>query len=301
MGNEGESLGMPSIAVVGPGAIGGTLAAWLSVVPGNAVSICARTSFEKLEVETPSGVLSSMPKVFTDASQVTPVDWVLVATKAYHIEGAAQWIERLCGKDTMVAVAQNGVEHIANLKSFVSAERIIPVVIDCPAERQAPGVILQRAPVLMTIPEGENSSRFAALFPEEGFSIVCTNDWTTAAWKKLCNNCGGAVSALLNQPANVVRDPFAADIMRALVRECILVGRAEGVSVDDSIVEDIVASQASAPDGAMNSIHADLVAKRPMEWDARNGVVVRLGQKHGIETPCNAMAANILRTIEANQ
>lgn len=151
---------------------------------------------------------------------------------------------------------------------------------------------MERSPVLMTISEGENSTRFAALFPQEGFSIMHTNDWTTAAWMKLCNNCGGAVSALLNQSANLVRDPFAADIMRALVRECILVGRVEGASIDGSIVEDIVASQASAPDGAMNSIHADLVAKRPMEWDARNGVVVRLGKKHGIDTPCNTMAAN---------
>jgi 2-dehydropantoate 2-reductase len=31
-----------------------------------------------------------------------------------------------------------------------------------------------------------------------------------------------------------------------------------------------------------------------MEIDARNGVIVRLGEKHGIETPLNRMAAAVL-------
>ena len=34
-----------------------------------------------------------------------------------------------------------------------------------------------------------------------------------------------------------------------------------------------------------------------MEIDARNGVIVRLGRKHGIPTPYNQMAVALLETM----
>lgn len=289
---------MPTIAIIGPGAIGGTLAAWLSTQPENKVSICARTSFDALHVETPFGTLDTTPTVFTDPAQTTQVDWVIVATKAYQVTSIEPWLKQLCHADTKVAIAQNGVEHISNLTPFIPEERIVPVIIDCPAERSGPGEILQRAAILMTVPDNALSQEFTNLFPQENITITLTNDWITAAWKKLCTNSSGAISALVDQSANIASNPIAADVMRNLIRECIAVGRAEGATIDDSIIEEVVTSQSAAPDGAMNSIHADFVAKRPMEWNARNGVIARLGKKHGIATPCNEMAAHILSVVE---
>lgn len=290
---------MTKIAIIGPGAIGGTLAAWLSTQPELEVSICARTPFKTLTVDSPFGVMESVPRVVTEPDSVEKVDWILVATKTYHVESVGKWIQPLSRPETMVAVVQNGVEHIANFSSMVPEERIVPVIIDCPAERSEPGRILQRAPVKMTVPQGVAGERFFSLFPPEKMTLVLSEDWTTEAWKKLCINCGGAVSALLNQPANVVRDAHAASVMKNLIRECLAVARAEGAAIEDSIAEEIVAGQAAAPNGAMNSIHADLVAKRPMEWDARNGVVVRRGKQHGVATPFNQMTVDLLRALEA--
>lgn len=294
---------MTTIAIIGPGAIGGTLAAWLNTQSSNEIFICARSSFEMLSVDTPFGKLESTPTVFTNPAQVTQVDWVIVTTKAYQVAAIEPWLKPLCHANTKVAIAQNGVEHIANLAPFIPVERIIPVIIDCPAERHAPGKITQHAGILMTVPDNKLSQQFAKLFstddvPNDSIRITLTNQWTTAAWKKLCINSPGAVSALVNQPGNIARKPEAASLMRNLIRECIAVGRAEGASIDDAIIEQVVASQCTAPDGSMNSLHADLVANRPMEWDARNGVIVRLGKKHGISTPYNEMAAQILSLIE---
>ncbi|MDF2117959.1 ketopantoate reductase C-terminal domain-containing protein [Roseiarcaceae bacterium H3SJ34-1] len=50
-----------------------------------------------------------------------------------------------------------------------------------------------------------------------------------------------------------------------------------------------VAGAADTPGDAINSLHADLLAGCPVEIDARNGAVVRLGRKHGIATPVNGM------------
>ena len=59
---------MTSIAIVGPGAIGGTLAAWLAQNPNFDVTVCARSPMADLVVETPEGTIKAAPKVLTDAS-----------------------------------------------------------------------------------------------------------------------------------------------------------------------------------------------------------------------------------------
>lgn len=83
---------MTTIAVIGPGAIGGTIAAWLAQNPALSVTICARTPFDHIEVETPSGPITAHPEVLTDPASARPVDWVMVATKTYDVNGAAPWL-----------------------------------------------------------------------------------------------------------------------------------------------------------------------------------------------------------------
>lgn len=289
---------MKKIAIIGPGAIGGTLAAWLTTQSNNQIFICARSAFDTLSVDTPFGKLNSTPTIFTTASQAPQVDWVIVTTKAYQVASIEPWLKQLCHADTKIATAQNGVEHIANLTPFIAKERIVPVIIDCPSERSEPGKIVQKGNILMTVPDNKLSLQFAKLFPTDNITITLTDDWISAAWKKLCINSSGAISTIANLPANIASNPKAANLMQNLISECIAVGRAEGATIDDSIIEQVIASQSAAPDEATNSMHADLVAKRPMEWDARNGVITRLGKKHGIPTPYNEMASQLLSLIE---
>ncbi len=289
---------MPTLAIIGPGAIGGTLASFLLENPQNAVSICARTPFEKLEVTTSGQTSSHAVSVHTDHSQASPVDWIVIATKTYQITQAASWFSSLSGPQTRIAVVQNGVEHLANLTPYFPADRIVPVIIDCPAERKSHGQIIRHGDVRIDVPNTPESADFAALFDDPAVTVNLTDDWTTAAWRKLCINAAGAISALVNQPANIAADPRAADIMKHLIQECIAVGRAEGATLDESLIPQIIANAAAAPEGSMNSLHADLVAHRPMEWDARNGVIARLGQKHGLDTPYNQLAAQILSLLE---
>ncbi len=291
---------MPSISIIGPGAIGGTLAAWLSKHATNHVSICARTKFERLLLDTPFGAIEAAPTIYTKPEQTKAVDWVIVATKTYQVESAIPWLENLCHKNTRVAVVQNGVEHMSCLAGHFPQKRTVPVVIDCPAMRTAPGRIKQLGPIDLALPDDQNSLDFSALFDHEAIKVRHLHNWQTAAWSKLCTNASGAVCALTNQDANIAKNPVAARIMTALIREVIAVGRAEGADIEDTIINQVIASQSAAADGAKNSLHADLIAKNPMEWSARNGVVARLGEKHGIATPYNKLAADILQVIETS-
>jgi 2-dehydropantoate 2-reductase len=261
--------------------------------------LCARRPLPELVVETPSGPMRVEATVLTDPDETQAVDWVMVATKAYDVAGAAKWLARLCAKDAPIAVLQNGVEHRERFAPFIPAEKIMPVIVDCPAERKSPGRIVQRGPMSLKVQEGALGKEFVSLFARTAADAATVPDWGTVAWRKLCHNAAGALSALTLQPNGVMHDEAMGDVALQLVRECVAVGRAEGAVLSDAVPGEVLAAyRRSAPDG-VNSLLADRVAGRPMEIDARNGVIVRMGMKHAIPTPTNSMAVALLEAMAA--
>jgi 2-dehydropantoate 2-reductase len=289
---------MSSILVVGPGAIGATLTAWLCQDDRHRVAVAARTPFDAIEVQTPEGIIRASPLVFTDVAQVRSVDWVLVCTKTYDSDAAARWFGGALGPGTRVAVIQNGVEHIERFEKHIDRARIVPVMIDLPVDRVSPGRTIQRGAAHIVVPAGRNGADFVQLFAHTNFDAKETSDFTTAIWRKLCLNSAGAVSAVLLKPAGIAHHDGVAELMRAIVRECVAVGRAEGAKLDDSIPDEIIAGARRAPRDSANSMLADRRAGRPMEYDARNGVIVRLGRKHGIAAPMNALIVALLEAAQ---
>jgi 2-dehydropantoate 2-reductase len=251
----------------------------------------------ELHVETPHGPLTARPVVLTAPEQATPVDWVLVATKAYDAAGAATWLKGLAAQGAPVAILQNGIEHRERFTPWLPAEQIVPVMIDCPAERTDPTRIRQRGTAKMVVQDDARGREFVALFAGTPVEATVTADLRSAVWRKLCINSSGVINALLLQPAGVFQDEKVGDLLKAMVHEGMAVGRAEGAVFEDGLPEKILAGQRAAPPDSMNSIHADRAAGRPMELDARNGVIVRLGRKHGIATPYNEMAVALLAAM----
>lgn len=288
---------MSRIAIVGPGAIGATLAAGLQRTGRHEILLCARRNGPGATVEMIDGHTVTLPAASTDAAAAPAVDWIFIATKAYDAESAAAWLPRLGAHGAPVAILQNGVEHRERFARYLPAERIVPVIVDLPAERLEPGRIRQRGPGTLTVPDDPPGRAFAALFNGTPVAAAATPDFLSAAWRKLCINAVGVISALTLEPARIMREAGPADVARALLREAIAVGRAEGATLDDTLVETVVERYRAAPPDAVNSLHADRLAGRPMEIDARNGAIVRLGRKHGIPTPCNHMAVVLLAAL----
>lgn len=284
---------MTRIAVVGAGAIGATVGAWLSTNGSLDVTFCVRSRFDRLHVETPSRVIDTIPQLLSDVTDARPVDWIIVATKTYDAAGAADWIDALVGPTTRVAILQNGIEHLTRF-STPDPEHQVPAIVDIPAERQGAGRVLQRRDGSILVPAGANGSAFADLFAAMPIDVQTTDDWQTAAWRKLAINCAGAVNALTLQPAGIAADEAVAELMRAMVRECVVVGRAEGATLEDTLPDEVVTGYRTSLPNSINSIHADRLAGRQTEADARNGVIARLAAKHGLTAPLNAMAQVLL-------
>jgi 2-dehydropantoate 2-reductase len=309
---------MARVAIVGVGAIGGIVASLLQSAGRHQLIVCVRRPLKELVVETPAiGLRSDMTEeirpemrieatILTQPEEATAVDWIVVATKAYDAVGAARWIEWLGAKGAPVAVLQNGVEHRERFAPYVEQDRIVPVIVDCPSERKPTdnsGIerIAQRGPMSLKVPTGDRGQAFVDLFEGTAADAVTVPDWTTVAWRKLCHNAAGILPALLLQPAGVLRDDAIGNVALDLVRECVVVGRAAGATLGDSVPDEVLAAyRRSAPD-SINSLHADRLAHRPMEIDARNGVIVRTGRKYSIPTPANNMAVALLEAMTAKQ
>lgn len=291
---------MSTIAVIGPGAIGGVAAAWLAQ-GGHKVTLCARTPLADLVVETPDGPLRSTPRVLTDPAGATPVDWVLVATKAYDVASTAPWLARLMGDGTRLAVLQNGVTHVERFRQLVPEESIVPVVVGLPASRTAPGRIVQQMYGTMFVREGRNGDDFVALFAGSRIEVATDPDFISRLWAKLCLNAAGAVPTLTLTATGAAWSDGLARLVRAIVEECAAVARAEGATIPQSVVDTVVERASEADIGHVNSMHADRLAGRPMEIEERNGVIVRLGRKHGIPTPVSEVIVELLRAIRPSR
>jgi 2-dehydropantoate 2-reductase len=272
------------------------VAAWLAD-GGHEVTVCARTPFPDLVIETPDGPLRASPRVITDPADAGPVDWVLVATKAYDVASTAPWLERLLGPDTRVAVLQNGVTHLERFRPLVAEERIVPVVVNIPANRSAPGRVAQGAYGTLFAPGGRNGEAFAALFAKSKITAGTDADFVSRLWTKLCLNATGAIPTLTLTATGEAWSEGLERLVRAVAEETAAVARAEGATIPQSVIEQIVSSAQKARPGGVNSMHADRIAGHRMEIEERNGVVVERGRRHGIATPVSEVIVELLRAI----
>jgi 2-dehydropantoate 2-reductase len=291
---------MARIAIVGVGAIGGALAALLQTTGKHELTFCTRRPLPELTVQTPEGELRIQTRNWTSTAQAEPVDWVIVATKTYDAEGSAAWFPGLCVNGAPVAIVQNGVEHRERFASWVRPQRLLPVIIDCPVERKSHDQVQLRGSVLLKVEDAPFGRSFLDLFAGSAAQCVPTEDFLSAAWWKLCVNVVGALNALTLQPVKVLWQEPMTSVARSLVAECAAVGRAEGANLSDAIVDEVINLYRCHPADSVNSLLADRLAGRRMEYDARNGAVVRKGQKHGIPAPLNQMAVALLENAASN-
>lgn len=285
---------MARIAIVGVGAIGAVIAALLKSAEQHELILCTRRPLSHLSVETPEGTIHIRCTNLTSPLKAEPVDWIVVATKTYDAPAAGAWLERLSKQGTPVAVIQNGVEHRERFAPYVSAEQIVPVIIDCPAERRAPESVHQRGPAELFIQADVLGRSFASLFHGSAAQITLTADFLSAAWRKLCINSAGSISALLGKPAGIFRDEAIGQATLDVVRECAAVGRAVGAILDEDLPEKVLAQYRNYPVNSVNSLLADRLAGRSIESDARIGAIVRFGRSHNIPTPRNSLLLALL-------
>jgi 2-dehydropantoate 2-reductase len=108
-----------------------------------------------------------------------------------------------------------------------------------------------------------------------------------------------AISALGGLPRVAIGEyrqvPEARDVLTEAMAEVAAVAKSSGVSLDANIIGKTLAFiDASAPD-IRPSMQRDLEAGRTTELESLIGVVVRLGNQHGVPTPVMSLAYALLK------
>jgi 2-dehydropantoate 2-reductase len=288
---------MARIAVVGPGAVGATFAA-AAERAGHAVSLHGRRPAPAPVVELPSGEEHALASaVAADPAEASPTPWILLAVKTHQTTGAADWLAALAAPGSVVVVLQNGVEHRAQVEPLVAAATVLPGIVWCPSEGVAPGRVRQRGPARLSVPSEPAGARLAELLGDAA-QVDVVEDFLTESWRKLCLNAVAAPMVVTGRRAEVYGDADQFELARRIAAECVAVGRAEGARLGDETVDEIVGQVAAMPPDMGTSMLFDRLAGRRLEWEARNGVISRLGARHGIPTPASDAVVAALRALD---
>jgi 2-dehydropantoate 2-reductase len=283
------------IAVVGPGAVGTTVAAYLYAA-GHPVLVCGRTPRPQIELRPDDADPVVVPgPVCTDPAEITgPVGIVLLATKATQNADAGRWLSRLCDEHTTVVVLQNGVEQVEQVQPHCPSSTVIPGIVWFSAETQPDGWVRLRGEARLALPTGPAATTFAELWRGAGGTADCDPDFTTAAWRKLLVNAVAGLMALTGRRSGMFRRDDLAALARRYAAECLAVARAEGAQLGDDVADGTVDLFRQAPTDMGTSMLADREAARPLEWDIRNGVIIRKARAHGIATPISDVLVPLL-------
>ena len=284
-----------SIALIGPGAIGATVAAYLHAA-GHSVLLCGHTARESIDVRPDDHDPIVLPgPVHTDPAVVDgPVDVVFIAVKDTQNEHAGAWLARLCDERTVVCALQNGVEQVDRVGRFCPSSPVVPAAVWISSEIQPDRSVRVRTEPRLVLPDSEAAATLAELLRGAGVTVELDRDFTTAAWRKLLVNAVVAVMVLTGRRAGVFRRDDVAALGRRYLTECLAVARADGANLGDEVIDEIIGMLAKSPPDLTTSMLTDREANRPLEWDIRNGVILRKAAAHGLATPISGVLVPLL-------
>ncbi|MGI8902172.1 MAG: ketopantoate reductase family protein [Solirubrobacteraceae bacterium] len=283
---------MTSIAVLGPGGVGGLLAATLART-GEDVVVLARESTAELiaragiEVQSVRlGHFVARPRASARLRQ--RVDVLLVATKATGLEAALDRIEAPPG---LVVPLLNGLDHVAALRERF--ENVVAATIRVESDRPEPARIVQSSPFLRVDLATDDPALLAAVgrvsetLGDAGIPARIGAGEAQVLWSKLVrlNALACTTSATARSIGFIRTDPAWRAALKSCLEEAAAVAVAEGAEIDPAqgLAE---LDQAHAELGS--SMQRDIAAGREPELDAIAGAVLRAADRHGLR--CETIA-----------
>ena len=280
------------IAIVGPGAVGSTIAGLLHQ-SGHSLLLCGRTPRAQLEVRPDSGEPLIVPgPVLTDPEGSRPVDVVILAVKATQLDDVSPWLSALCDDNTVVCALQSGVDQVELVQPHCPSSRVIPVIAWFTAETHAGGWVRLHGEPKLTLPD--SAGAVAALLHEAGCIAELVEDFTTPAWRKLLYNAAGGLINLIGWRSGMFCRGDVATVARDYLAECLTIARAEGAQLGDEVIAEVIEQYRERPPDVTASIRTSREAGRLLEWDTINGVVLRKARDHRLPAPISEVVVPLI-------
>jgi 2-dehydropantoate 2-reductase len=227
-GRSGQEAQMiveePRIALIGPGAIGTTIAAVLHEV-GRTPLVCGRRAHPQLSLRFDGEIVVPGPVVTDPASAATPFDLVFVAVKATQIAAIAPWLNALCHEQTVVCVLQNGVEQTTRFAPYVAETTVLPSVVWFPAQREPEASVWLRAKPRLTLPDVQGADRVQHALRDTRCDVDISADFLSVAWRKLLQNAVAGLMVLAGRRAGMFAREDITALAFAYLQEGLTVAR----------------------------------------------------------------------------
>ncbi len=117
---------------------------------------------------------------------------------------------------------------------------------------------------------------------------------TVAKWLFVSALAGVTTAGRLSM-AEVMAEPESRELVVRVMREIEAMGRKRGVALADDVVERTLAYMDAEASWMKASMQTDLENGRPLELEALNGAVVRLGRASDVPTPANEAIYGLLK------
>ena len=232
---------------------------------------------------------------YRDAAEETESAQLLLFTVKYGaLEQAMEEVAHLVGPDTILLSALNGIRSEEDLGRKFGKEKVIHCIAQKMAAMKGGNAAVCTNPgelALGVLDEGKkkNLDVVKLFFDETGFPYSCPENMRHAMWAKLLCNVGVNQTLALygGTYRDVQKEGEAREMMKAAMRETILVANAEGVDLTEKDLHEWVGIiDGLNPDGEP-SMRQDSKAGRKTEVVLFAGTICELGKKHCIATPVN--------------
>ncbi|MFF7734828.1 2-dehydropantoate 2-reductase [Streptomyces sp. NPDC007984] len=296
-----------SVAVLGPGGVGGLLATLLSRAGHRVICLSGEKTAEALRtdgIRVRSGRFGDFTaRVEAGTELREPVDACLVTVKHTALDAALARVPARVLSDGLLVPFLNGVEHPAALRARYRPDRVAPAVIRVESTRVAPGVVEHGSPFAEIDLTGTDVPRarldaLADAFAAAGPATRVLEDETAALWAKMSFLAPFALLTTLPRALDFARPggtPIGLplgdvrtrhrDELTALVEETAAISRACGGPADPA---EALARYDAFPPSTKSSMQRDAEAGRPLELDAIGGALLRAAERHGVPAPVTA-------------
>lgn len=300
------------IAVMGAGSIGGYFGGMLCR-GGNQVTLIARGAHRQaiadqgLRIVTDDADLAIRCDVTDDPGQVGPVDLVLLTVKTYHNQQAVPALLSMMGPETTILCLQNGIDSYQAVVSAAGEGRVLVGAAYIEASLPEPGVVKQTGKVVRIVfgeldgSDSERGRQILQALQQSGIPAEFTQDIPQTLWSKFLfiATMAGVTTVSRETMAQLMPRPEWREVIVGCMREIEAVGRASGVRLPPGIVESTLEYIEGSLEQMHASMHADIMAGRPLELEALNGAVVRAGRAVKVATPINSVIYAMVKPFVA--
>ena len=289
-----------TVAIIGLGNIGGVAAGCLRAADRHEIVVCVRQPIQRLYLERPEGDVEVSLRALTEPAEASPVDWVLLCTKAQQTPSAAPWLARLCDSSTRIAVLQNGISHVERVAPLSGGAVVVPTLVYYNGERLGADRVRLRhvSEHALVATDDADGRAFAQLLEGTPLRVLLSREFSTLAWRKLLINAvANPITALTLQRQAVLRREDIKALCIAILDEAVAVACADGAQLAEDEAPKTLANLLTYPPVAGTSMYFDRLAGRGLEVEALTGAIVAAGERLHIATPLNSTLLTLLRAI----